>query len=98
MIPADSIILGVNGIMCNETALTGESLDLPKSSSKDCFLLSSTLITDGDEVTALVTGIGINSQWGKIKLNLVSKSINTPLQDNLEDMAKMVNGFIYINQ
>jgi magnesium-transporting ATPase (P-type) len=96
MIPADSILLGANKIMCNESALTGESLDLHKSASKDCFLLSSTLVTEGEEVLALVTGIGINSQWGKIKLNLVSESVNTPLQDKLEDMAKMVF-FKYIN-
>lgn len=35
-------------------------------------------------------GIGLRSQWGKIKANLVSESVNTPLQDKLEDMAGLV--------
>ena len=35
-------------------------------------------------------GIGESSQWGKIKANLVTESVNTPLQDKLEDMAGLV--------
>jgi magnesium-transporting ATPase (P-type) len=38
----------------------------------------------------IIIGIGPNSQWGKIKANLVSESENTPLQDKLEDMAGLV--------
>ena len=44
----------------------------------------------GEEVRAIVIGIGLNSQWGKIKANLVSEATNTPLQDKLEDMAEKV--------
>jgi len=77
--------------MCNESALTGESMDLKKTRDNDCFLLSSCLITEGEEVLALVTGIGLHSQWGKIKANLVSEAVNTPLQDKLEDMSKFVS-------
>ncbi len=90
MIPADSIICDNNTIMSNESALTGESDDLKKAKAKDCFLLSSCLITEGEEARALVIGIGPNSQWGKIKANLVSEAVNTPLQDKLELMAQQV--------
>jgi hypothetical protein len=38
----------------------------------------------------MVIGIGLNSQWGKIKANLVTESVNTPLQDKLEKMTKLV--------
>ena len=95
MIPADCIIVDSNVVMVNESALTGESLDLKKMKAKDCFLLSSTVITEGEEVKALVTGIGIHSQWGRIKMNLVSESVNTPLQQKLEDMCKKVR-FVFI--
>jgi hypothetical protein len=71
--------------------LTGEPDDLKKSKDKDCFLLSSTLITQGEECRALVTGIGPFSQWGKIKANLVSEALNTPLQDKLEIMTHQVS-------
>jgi P-type Ca2+ transporter type 2C len=89
-IPADSIVCDNNIVKANESALTGESDDLNKSKEKDCFLLSSCLITEGEEVHALVIGIGPNSQWGKIKSNLVSEAVNTPLQDKLENMAEQV--------
>ena len=93
MIPADAIVCDSNAIMSNEAALTGEPEDLKKTKDKDCFLLSSCLITDGEECRAVVIGIGVNSQWGKIKANLVSEAVNTPLQDKLEIMAQQI-GYI----
>jgi len=74
-------------IYVNESSLTGEPDDLKKSRDGDCFLISSCLITAGEEVKALAIGIGAHSQWGKIKANLVVESVNTPLQDKLQDMT-----------
>jgi P-type Ca2+ transporter type 2C len=94
MIPADAIICDGNVVKANESALTGESDDLKKSRVKDPFLLSSCLITEGEECRAVVIGIGLNSQWGKIKANLVSEAVNTPLQEKLELMAEQVVYFL----
>lgn len=94
MIPADCVLLDKNKILSNESSLTGEPEDIKKSRDTDCFLLSSCLITEGEDCKAVVIGIGINSQWGKIKQNLVSEAVNTPLQDKLEDMAKAVTTMI----
>jgi Ca2+-transporting ATPase len=91
MVPADSIILDRNVVLSNESSLTGEPDDLKKSRDRDCFLLSSCLITEGEDCKALVVGIGTHSQWGKIKANLVTEAVNTPLQDKLEEMAKNVS-------
>eukprot|EP00604_Paraphysomonas_vestita_P000372 CAMPEP_0174826142 /NCGR_PEP_ID=MMETSP1107-20130205/43561_1 /TAXON_ID=36770 /ORGANISM="Paraphysomonas vestita, Strain GFlagA" /LENGTH=129 /DNA_ID=CAMNT_0016058653 /DNA_START=566 /DNA_END=951 /DNA_ORIENTATION=+ len=74
----------------NESALTGEPEDLKKCQDGDCFLLSSCLLTEGEECRAIAIGIGIHSQWGKIKANLVSEAVNTPLQDKLEEMATKI--------
>jgi Ca2+-transporting ATPase len=90
MIPADSILVAESTLMANESALTGESDDLKKTRGKDCFLLSSCLISSGDDSKAIVMGIGPNSQWGKIKANLVSETVLTPLQEKLELMAEQV--------
>ena len=90
MIPADCVIICNSEVSSSESALTGESEDMRKSRRVDCFLLSSCLITDGDGCRALVIGIGLNSQWGKIKANLVTNSVNTPLQDKLEIMTTRV--------
>ena len=91
MIPADCIIVSANQLTCNESSLTGEPEDLKKSMEKDCFLLSSCLVTDGDQCRALVIGVGLNSQWGKIKSNLVTEAVNTPLQEKLAQMTKQVS-------
>jgi len=32
----------------------------------------------------------MSSQWGKIKANLVTEAVNTPLQDKLEEMTQRV--------
>jgi len=90
MIPADSCICTINTILANESSLTGEPLDLKKSLAKDPFLISSCLVTEGEEARAVVIGVGDKSQWGKIKANLVTESVNTPLQDKLEDMTALV--------
>jgi magnesium-transporting ATPase (P-type) len=90
MVPADAVMMDPITILCNESSLTGEPEDLKKNRNNDCFLLSSCLITEGEDSKALSIGIGLHSQWGKIKANLVSESVNTPLQDKLEDMATMV--------
>lgn len=91
MVPADAVMMDPITILCNESSLTGEPEDLKKNRNNDCFLLSSCLITEGEDSKALSIGIGLHSQWGKIKANLVSESVNTPLQDKLEDMATMVS-------
>lgn len=78
-------------MFATEASLTGEPEDMKKSKEGDCFLLSSCLLTDGEEVRALVIGVGIRSQWGKIKANLVTEDVNTPLQDKLEEMTKIVS-------
>jgi magnesium-transporting ATPase (P-type) len=90
MIPADSLICTPNTIQTNESSLTGEPDDLNKSIHKDCFLLSSCLVTKGEDCKGCVVGIGAHSQWGKIKANLVSEAVNTPLQDKLEEMTTQV--------
>lgn len=96
MIPADCILLDKAVVLSNESSLTGEPDDLKKSRAKDCFLLSSCLITEGEDCKALVIGTGLHSQWGKIKSNLVTEAVNTPLQDKLEDMATLVSLPVYI--
>jgi len=90
-ISADCIVVDNNLVLSNESGLTGEPDDLKKSKNGDPFLLSSCLITEGEQSNALVIGIGLHSQWGKIKANLVTEPVNTPLQDKLEDMTNLVS-------
>jgi magnesium-transporting ATPase (P-type) len=106
-INADAILIDSNVVLANESGLTGEPDDLKKSKTGDPFLLSSCLITEGNQCLGVIIGIGTRSQWGKIKANLVSEPVNTPLQDKLEDMTNAVrkedrklvfyNNFIEVN-
>ncbi len=90
-IPADLIMTSkTHTLLSNESALTGEPDDLKKNKHKDPFLLSSCLITEGEETYNLVFGIGKNSRWGRIKDSLSSEPVNTPLQDKLEDMTNLI--------
>ena len=91
MVPADCILVNKATCSCNESALTGEPEDVRKGLGRDPFLLSSCLITESSgDVRALVTGISLHSQWGKIRSSWVDKPVNTPLQDKLERMTTKV--------
>ena len=90
MVPADCIVIDNHEVVVNEASLTGEGDDLKKSMDGDCFLLSSCLVVEGDEVRALAIAVGKQSQWGKIKENLKVVISNTPLQDKLEEMTKQI--------
>ena len=69
---------------------------MAKSKEKDCFLLSACTVTEGEECKAIVIGIGLHSQWGKIKANLVTEASATPLQQKLEHMTKMVRRWLLL--
>lgn len=95
MIPADCILIDDSEVLCSESNLTGESSEVLKSRSGDCFLLSSCLITgmpksEAGRCTGLVIAVGMQSQWGKIKASLMTEVVNTPLQDKLQDMTAKV--------
>ena len=96
MIAADAVICDGKTVLSNESVLTGEADDLKKSRDGDPFLLSSCLVKDAEDCRALVIGTGVNSQWGKIKANLVKEDVNTPLQDKLEDMATLVTRLLFL--
>jgi len=64
--------------------------------SPDPFLLSSTLcLSTGDRANAkgMVIGVGIRSQWGKIKMDLVENDTETPLQQKLNGMVDLIGYF-----
>lgn len=94
-IPADCVVFDRSVVKTDESTLTGETDDVKKTAHGDPFLLSSCLIKEieGPEARAMVIAVGRNSQWGKIKENLVVESANTPLQEKLEIMTKQI-GFI----
>lgn len=91
LVPADCILVDpLSRVQCDESSLTGESTEVTKQFDEDCFLLSSSLVLNGAQCQALVIAVGLSSQWGRIKNSLSTDSVETPLQEKLERLAKNV--------
>ncbi|EDQ88754.1 uncharacterized protein MONBRDRAFT_8804 [Monosiga brevicollis MX1] len=66
VLPADGVLFRADHIKCDESALTGESLDVPKSLEEDPWLLSGTSVKQGSG-TMIVTCVGLFSEEGIIQ-------------------------------
>jgi len=88
-IPADGVLVEGSDVSCNESALTGESDDLRKSSDADLFLLSGSSVATG-YAHMLVTAVGVQSRWGKTKAKLTTETVDTPLQEKLDVLAGQI--------
>lgn len=106
MVPADGRLIENASLKINESALTGESLAVGKSTaaiSEDVPLGDRTnMLFSGSFVTygrgkAVVTDIGMETEVGRIAGLLKSTSEKqTPLQANLEDFGKKLSVLILV--
>lgn len=96
-VPADIRLLESFSITVNESTMTGESLPVEKSASKDSdnILLCGTNIVSGSGL-GVVVATGMNSEFGRIAA-LVSKEEKgeTPLQKNLNEFGRKL-GYLVI--
>eukprot|EP00051_Salpingoeca_urceolata_P001296 m.39842 g.39842 ORF g.39842 m.39842 type:complete len:1317 (-) comp11313_c0_seq1:125-4075(-) len=65
ILPADAVLISGAEVRCDESALTGESLEIEKTLDKDPFLLSGTAVKNGTG-RAVVTCVGLFSEEGII--------------------------------
>lgn len=98
-VPADARLIDSHNLLVNESMLTGESLRSEKN-AKGIYELNSALgdrknivysgtIVDKGRATAIVTGIGVNSEFGKISKNVLeTESTDSPLQEKIEQFGK----------
>ncbi|KAK5651624.1 hypothetical protein OQA88_11799 [Cercophora sp. LCS_1] len=103
VVPADGILVDGFAIKCDESPLTGESDLVAKRPAReveakgegDCFVQSGTSIEHGVG-TYLVTAVGIQSVYGRIKMSLRNDVEETPLQNKLGRLAKQIilTGFV----
>jgi P-type Ca2+ transporter type 2C len=92
ILPCDGLFLTGNGIKCDESAMTGEPIEISKSVEKP-YLLAGAQVTAGAG-TMLVLTTGINTSYGQIVKDLESaEPPATPLQEKLETLAKRI-GYI----
>lgn len=88
-IPCDGILLQYDGLELDESALTGEPMDIDKDDTTDPFVLSGCTVSAGSG-QFLAIAVGRDSQWGVIKSHLEKEQEQTPLQVKLDYMAAMI--------
>lgn len=99
LIPADARLLSSAGLLVNEGSLTGESAPVIKDASaqvkpdtplaeRPTAVFAGTTVLDG-QGKAVVVAVGSMSELGRIaKLSAVSVSEPTPLQKEMNDLAR----------
>jgi len=90
-VPADGVFLRGNNIQVDESQVNGETTPSKKNNDNP-FFVSGCKLTDGSG-EFLVTSVGDNSQWGRIMAQLQTKDQETPLQQSLDGMAKLIGFF-----
>lgn len=89
VMPADAMLIITNGIRADESGATGENEEIEKSVDGDFMLKSGSNIVEGEGI-AMVTGVGVNSFAGKINMEVREKKKDTPLQEQLDDLANAI--------
>ena len=105
-VPADIRILSCESLKVDESALTGESVPVQKSSDvvknnlilqeQKNMLFLGTSITNG-KCTGIVVSTGKNTEIGKIALSLNEiDRIETPLQLKIKELSKKITLIVFI--
>ncbi|XP_016188943.1 calcium-transporting ATPase 8, plasma membrane-type isoform X5 [Arachis ipaensis] len=88
-VPADGILITGHSLAIDESSMTGESKIVHKD-SKDPFLMSGCKVADGSG-TMLVTGVGVNTEWGLLMASISEDTgEETPLQVRLNGVATFI--------
>ncbi|XP_029127220.1 calcium-transporting ATPase 8, plasma membrane-type isoform X2 [Cajanus cajan] len=88
-VPADGILITGHSLAIDESSMTGESKIVHKD-SKDPFLMSGCKVADGSGIM-LVTGVGINTEWGLLMASISEDTgEETPLQVRLNGVATFI--------
>lgn len=105
VVPADCRLIECNGLHCDESALTGESVSVEKSVERirgnkvalggmKNTLFGSTFVVRGNGA-AVVTGVGMNTEIGSIAAMLAGdKAARTPLENSLDKLGKIITAFV----
>lgn len=89
-IPCDGVLIQMDdGLQVDESALTGEPIDIDKDIVNDPFMLSGCTVESGSGRFVAIA-VGKDSQWGIIKSHLEKEHELTPLQEKLDAMAALI--------
>ncbi|XP_009128346.1 calcium-transporting ATPase 10, plasma membrane-type isoform X1 [Brassica rapa] len=89
-VPADGVLVAGHSLAVDESSMTGESKIVHKNSTKNPFLMSGCKVADGHG-TMLVTGVGVNTEWGLLMASVSEDNGGeTPLQVRLNGVATFI--------
>ena len=100
-IPADIRLISANNLKCDESSLTGESIDISKSiksiktknmplSSQENICFAGTTVKNG-KGSGIIYAVGRNTEFGKIEKTLISsKNEKTPLEKNIDRIGRFI--------
>lgn len=87
LVPADVRLITVNGLECNESILTGESVPVGKAVGDDAFM--GTVVSAG-AATAVVEKTGTNAEFGRIAAGLGERHPETDFQQGLRRFSYLL--------
>ncbi|KAG0628831.1 hypothetical protein M758_1G055700 [Ceratodon purpureus] len=88
-VPADGVMIEGHALTIDESTMTGESEPVKKDSKRP-FLLSGCKV-QGGQGTMLVTGVGINTEWGQVMASVSEDNgEENPLQVRLNGVATLI--------
>ena len=92
LVPADgNIIRGM--ILVDESALNGETKEVEKNLGSE--ILKGSIVTEG-ECYLKVSRVGVNTIYGSIEVEVMEKTIDSPLRSRLHTLAKTISNIGYI--
>eukprot|EP01062_Namystynia_karyoxenos_P005802 TRINITY_DN11_c1_g1_i2.p1 TRINITY_DN11_c1_g1~~TRINITY_DN11_c1_g1_i2.p1 ORF type:complete len:1081 (+),score=436.33 TRINITY_DN11_c1_g1_i2:133-3243(+) len=86
---ADGLFVEGQDLKLDESAVTGENIELPKNED-DPFMVSGSSVIEG-EGWMVVIGVGVNSLSGRSELKNREKKDPTPLQEKLDGLVEVIS-------
>ncbi|KAK1829557.1 hypothetical protein QBC39DRAFT_413215, partial [Podospora conica] len=97
VVPADGVLVDGFAVQCDESPLTGESELVEKTPAREAeargsgdYVIQSGTMVEHGVGTYLVTAVGVNSTYGRIRMSLRNDVEETPLQQKLGRLAKQI--------
>lgn len=92
LVPADAVVLK-GGVLVDESALNGETKEVEKNLGSE--ILKGSIVCDG-ECILRITRVGKNTIYGNIEVEIMSKTIDSPLRSRLHILASTISKIGYI--
>ena len=92
LVPADGIIKS-GGVSIDESSINGETKEVIKNINDEIY--KGSIISEGS-CYLLVNRVGINTIYGNIENEIMSKTIDSPLRMRLRNLAKVISKIGYI--